>query len=102
MATLVVLSTPAAGEEEALRSYVSQVMPLLIATGGIIVKRVGITDVVAGTPGPGFVFVMDFADVETIRSVFESSAYAALIPVRDKGFERMEILITEDLPPTGN
>ncbi len=30
MATLVVLSTPAAGEEEALRSYVSQVMPLLI------------------------------------------------------------------------
>ncbi len=76
--------------------------PERFAAGGIIVKRVGITDVVAGTPGPGFVFVMDFADVETIRSVFESSAYAALIPVRDKGFERMEILITEDLPPTGN
>ncbi|VAW00652.1 hypothetical protein MNBD_ACTINO02-1044 [hydrothermal vent metagenome] len=101
MATLVVLSTPRVGEEEALQTYVQQVMPLLVGAGGTVVKRVGITDVVAGSPGPGFVFVMDFEKVTTIQDVFRSPAYAALIPVRDRGFERMEILITEDLPSTG-
>ena len=40
---------------------------------------------------------MDFEDAETIRGVFASDAYQALIPDRDAGFSNIEILITESL-----
>ncbi len=88
MATLVVVSTPRPGGDEALRSYVEQVMPLLIGAGGQVIKRVGVTDVVSGATSLGMVFVMDFQEAEPVRAFFKSAEYAALMPVRDQTSSR--------------
>ena len=97
MATLIVLSTPRDGGGHALGRYVERVMPMLITAGGQAVKRVGVRDVIAGRADVGFVIVMDFKDAATIRALFDSDEYQALIPLRDQGFAAMDIYITEDL-----
>ena len=97
MTTLVVTATPAEGQNEAMGRYLQGVGPLLAGAGGTLVKRVRVTDTLSGTADTGVVMVMDFVDAETIRELFASDAYQALIPERDKGFSSIDILITESL-----
>lgn len=96
MATLIVVSTPREGGDDALMSYVEQVVPMIINSGGAPIKRLRVTDIVSGQPHPEFVFVADFKDAATIRRLFDSTEYQALIPARDKGFAAIDIYITED------
>ena len=97
MTTLLVTVTPADGQNEAMGRYLKGVQPLLAGAGGTPVKRVHVTDTITGTAGTGLALVMDFENAETIKGVFASDAYQALIPDRDKGFSNIEILITEAL-----
>jgi len=97
MSTLVVTATPAEGQNEAMGRYLQGVGPLLAGAGGTLVKRARVTDTISGTAGTGMVMVMDFEDAESVRGVFASDAYQALIPDRDTGFSSIEILITEAL-----
>jgi uncharacterized protein (DUF1330 family) len=98
MTTLIVTASPAGGQEEARNRYLHAVLPLLIRAGGKPVKRLAVTEIVTGSPGVGIVLVMDFADANTLRSVFDSEDYVALVGDRDQGFSNIEILVTEDLP----
>jgi len=97
MTTLIVVSTPKDDAGDAIRRYVEQVMPMLLAAGGHVVKRLAIEDVVAGRPEPKYVMVMDFEDASSIRRVFHSDEYHAIVPVRDEGLDAIDIYITEDL-----
>jgi uncharacterized protein (DUF1330 family) len=38
---------------------------------------------------------MDFDSSEAVTGLFASDDYAALVPVRDRGFAQMNILITQ-------
>ncbi len=95
-ATLVVTATPDADEMSSVQEYLQGVMPLLVGAGGNLIKRLKVSDVINGNPS-GMVLVMDFDAADTITGSFESEAYSALIPVRDKGFKKMNILVTGGL-----
>ena len=43
------------------------------------------------------VLVMDFESADAVATMFESEDYAALIPVRDRGFNEMNILLTQQM-----
>jgi uncharacterized protein (DUF1330 family) len=43
------------------------------------------------------VLVMDFDSADAVSAMFESDEYRALVPVRDRGFEEMNILITQEM-----
>jgi uncharacterized protein (DUF1330 family) len=43
------------------------------------------------------VLVMDFDSADAITGMFESKDYAALVPVRDRGFAEMNILLTQEM-----
>jgi uncharacterized protein (DUF1330 family) len=43
------------------------------------------------------VLVMDFDSADAISGVFQSEDYAALIPVRNRGFTEMNILLTREM-----
>jgi uncharacterized protein (DUF1330 family) len=45
----------------------------------------------------GIVLVMDFESADTVGALFESDEYRALVPVRDRGFAEMNILITHEM-----
>ena len=60
------------------------------------VKRLKVDEVIHGNPS-GMVLVMDFDSAEAITEMFESDDYAALVPVRDRGFSEMNIMLTHDM-----
>jgi uncharacterized protein (DUF1330 family) len=97
MTTLLVTLTPAEGQGEALGRYLQGVQPLLAAAGGTPVKRLRITETIAGTAGTAMALVMDFEDSEALSAVFAGDDYQALIPDRDKASSNVEILIGETL-----
>jgi uncharacterized protein (DUF1330 family) len=41
------------------------------------------------------VLVMDFDSADAARELFASAAYAALVPVRDRGFSSFDTLLTQ-------
>jgi uncharacterized protein (DUF1330 family) len=96
MATLLVTLTAAPDQDEARGRYLEGVQPLLQASGGRPVKRLRMTDSIAGTAGTSMALVMDFDTAEAIAGVFASDAYQALVADRDRAFSNIEILVMED------
>ncbi len=95
-ATLVVTASPNPNEMPSVQEYLQGVMPLLLGAGGALVKRLKVGHVVNGAPS-GMVLVMDFGSADALTELFASEAYAALVPVRDKGFTEMNILVANDM-----
>ena len=52
--------------------------------------------VVDGRPA-GMVLVMDFPSAKAAAAVFESEAYKALLPLRQRAFSEMNVLVTQAL-----
>ena len=95
-ATLVVTAVPNPNEMESVQEYLQGVMPLLTGAGGTLVRRLKTNSVVNGRPA-GMVLVMDFESADAVATMFESDEYRALVPVRDRGFAEMNILITHEM-----
>ena len=95
-ATLVVTAVPNSEEMASVQEYLTGVMPLLMGAGGKPVKRLKVDEVVHGRPN-GMVLVMDFESADAVTEMFSSDDYAALVPVRDKGFVEMNIQIAREL-----
>ena len=94
--TLVVTAVPNPAEMASVQTYLQGVLPLLLGAGGKPVKRLKVDDVIHGKPS-GMVLVMDFESPDAISGMFESDAYAALVPARDRGFSEMNILVAQSM-----
>jgi uncharacterized protein (DUF1330 family) len=94
--TLVVTAVPNPDEMPSVQEYLKGVMPLFTEAGGTLVKRLKIEKVIHGSPS-GMALVMDFDSAGAVTEMFESDAYAALVPVRDRGFSEMNILLTHTM-----
>ncbi|MCE7996832.1 MAG: DUF1330 domain-containing protein [Roseivirga sp.] len=95
--TLIVTSTINPAEMESLQAYVQKVMPMLLELGGKVIKRTKITDVYFGEKPAELLLVMDFPSKEALQAMFDSEAYQAVIPLRNKGFSKVDILFAEEL-----
>ena len=95
-ATLVVTAVPNLNEMASVQEYLHGVMPLLIGAGGRLVRRLKTNRVLNGRPA-GMVLVMDFESADAVAAMFESDDYSALVPVRDRGFAEMNILLTGEM-----
>ena len=94
--TLLVTAVPNANEMESVQAYLQGVFPLLMGAGGKLVKRLKVDKPIHGNPS-GMVLVMDFDSADAITTLFESDEYAALVPVRDRGFAEMNIQLTHEM-----
>jgi uncharacterized protein (DUF1330 family) len=94
--TLVVTAVPNTDEMASVQEYLQGVMPLFMAAGGELVKRLKTDSVIYGSPA-GMALVMDFGSADAVTEMFESDDYAALIPARDRGFKEMNILLTRTM-----
>lgn len=94
-ATLVVTAVPNPQEMEEMQTYLKGVVPVLTANGGEIVFRGKADKALVGELNFGMMLVMNFNSKEDIESTFESSEYKALIPHREKGFKKMDIVILD-------
>jgi uncharacterized protein (DUF1330 family) len=94
--TLVVTAVPNPNEMASVQEYLQGVLPLLMGAGGKPVKRLKVDKVINGSAS-GMVLVMDFDSADAISGMFQSEGYAALVPVRDRGFAEMNILLTREM-----
>lgn len=92
----MVTAVPNPNEMASVQEYLHGVLPLLTGAGGTVVRRLKTSQVVNGRPS-GMVLVLDFDSADAVTTMFESDEYGALIPVRDRGFEEMNILITHEM-----
>lgn len=95
--TLVVTAAPNPNEMEAMQAYLKGVLQLLMGAGGQLVKRLKVEDVISGVQEYAMVLVMDFESKDAITSMFASDDYRALVPLRDRGFTKMNISITREM-----
>ena len=95
-ASLVVTAVPNPEEMASVQEYLQGVMPLLAGSGGTLVRRLKTNRVVNGRAA-GMVLVMDFESADSVAAMFESDEYQALVPLRDRGFAEMNILITHEM-----
>jgi len=95
-ATLVVTAVPNPAEMASIKAYLSGVMPLFQQAGGTLVKRLKTSNVINGRPA-GMTLVMDFESEQAVTDLFASDAYQALVPVRDRGFSEMNILVSHGM-----
>jgi len=94
--TLVVTAVPNPKEMESVQEYLHGVLPLLKGAGGKLVKRLKLNKPIHGKPS-GMVLVMDFDSADAITTMFGSEDYAALVPLRDRGFAEMNIQLTHEM-----
>ena len=94
--TLAVTAVPNPNEMASVQEYLHGVLSLLMGAGGKPVKRLKVDKVINGNPS-GMVLVMDFDSADAISGMFESEDYAALVPVRDRGFSEMNIVLTREM-----
>ncbi len=94
-ATLIVTAAPNPDNAEDLQGYVKQALPMLLNGGGEMIKRARVLEPVVGDITFGVMLVMEFPSAQAIRDVFESDAYAAIVPLRERGFKFMNIVIAE-------
>lgn len=97
MTTMIVTAQPNVEHQDDAQAYLSQAIPMLIEAGGKMIKRVKIAKPIVGERTFAASLVMEFPDTGSIESVFNSNAYAKIAPLREKGFEFMNIVVGEDM-----
>lgn len=95
--TVVVTAMPNPAEQESMQAYLKGVSPLLMAAGGVVIKRLKVQGSLTGKLPHGAVLVVDFPDRAKVEAMFASEDYTALLPSRDKGFSSVDICFASDL-----
>jgi uncharacterized protein (DUF1330 family) len=92
----VVTAVPNQDEMPSVQECLQGVLPLLVGVGGTSIRRLK-TDRVVGGRAAGMTLVADFESADAAASIFESEAYLALLPARERGFREMNILLTREM-----
>ncbi len=79
-------------------AYSGVALSLLTAAGGTLTGRYGHIDDLVGEDAPQAVVIMEFADDAAVRAVFNSSEYQAVVPQREKAFERLNVFLAAAPP----
>ncbi|MEO1017788.1 MAG: DUF1330 domain-containing protein [Pseudomonadota bacterium] len=94
--TFVALGTLDPNGQEDFEAYASGAPALLMAAGGQVRCRMKVVESLVGDNAPQSVFMIDFDSAETVKKVFDSPEYKALIPHRDKAFSKVDFFLAED------
>lgn len=95
-AVLITIGNLAVDGREALQAYASFVLPMLKEAGGELLFRGGPIATLVGLEPPDLIFVMRFADEETIRQVLGSEEYLRLVSYRNQAFTRITTVIAKE------
>ncbi len=95
--SLVVTAVFNPAQMPAAQQYMQRAIPLLIGGGGEVICRVKVERAVVGDPNYNACLVMGFPSADAVDAVFNSEAYAEIIPLREAGFKSMDIVIARSM-----
>lgn len=93
--TVLAMVTFAENQRTAISRYLEVTAPLLEQANAKVTKVFDVHEAVVGAQSPKRVIVVEYPDRAAVDLVFNSDAYKALIPTRDKAFSTYEISIAE-------
>jgi len=91
---LIIVAKINPAEKEALNQYLEGVAQLYQQVGAQSINKYKISEASIGEYTPSIISIMQFPNKESLDNVFESTAYQALIPFRDKAFLKVESYIS--------
>ena len=91
---LIIVAKINPAEKEALNQYLEGVAKLYQEVGAQSINKYKVSEASIGDYSPSIVSIMQFRDRDSLDNVFESTAYQALIPLRDKAFLKVESYIS--------
>ena len=92
---LIVNAAVNPNEPEALKRYTEKATPLFTQAGGKAIGRYKVEEAIHSDHVLNMVVVMEFADTDSIKRVFESPEYKALIRDREKAFVSLGIFVVK-------
>ena len=84
---------------EAVSAYFDTALPLIESASGKVVQRLELGEQLIGTDIGKIVMLVESPDREAISNVFDSDAYRAIIPTRDKAFLQYNVSIIAAADP---
>jgi len=80
-------------EKEAFEYYSEHSVPLFKNAGAESIAKHRVEETLIGAEKIHVVSILEFPTRQAIKDVFESEAYKALLPYRDKAFMKLDVFI---------
>ena len=84
-------------ESFALGEYFRITNPLLERANARIVSRFEVNQAVVGHPPPRTIVVVEYPDLDAVKSVFDSPEYASIARIRDVAFSSYSVSLVEEV-----
>lgn len=97
--TVIALLSISEDQPIALGKYLSVTEPLLEKAGAKIIRRFKMTQAVVGIAPSITAVLVEYPNIDAIRSVFESDEYLAIKSVRDQAFSYYSVSIASEFDP---
>jgi len=96
-AFLIITAIPNPEKMEAVQSYLSQIMPVLVAGGGKPVGRYRVTNQVIGEGGPKMMALLEYLDEKSITDMVDGEAFTALADLREQAFLHLNLMVSSPM-----
>ncbi|OUS02532.1 hypothetical protein A9Q86_03235 [Flavobacteriales bacterium 33_180_T64] len=90
---LVVTGLPDSNESEAMAYYSERAKKLFAEAGGKPISKYKVKEQLYGNHSAALVFIAEFPSDQAIKNFFNSKAYKAILPYRNKAFKSLNIYI---------
>lgn len=82
-------------EKEALDEYLKKSGSIFKNAGGEPVHKYKIAGQIVGNNSMDLVSIMEFPSHDALKDVFEGDEYQKLLPLREKGFLKLEVYLSK-------
>ena len=82
-------------EKQSFDYYATNMHQQYENVGAVIVERYPIVHSIFDSEKPDFVLVVEFPNQESFQKLFSGEEYKKLVPFREKGFNKLNVLISQ-------
>jgi len=94
---LIITAIPNPEKMEAVQSYLSQIMPVLVAAGGKPVGRYRVTNQLIGGGGLKMMALLEYPDEKGITDMIAGEAFTSLTDLREQAFAQLNLMVSSPM-----
>lgn len=94
---LIINAIPNPEKMQQVQAYLSQIMPVLVASGGRPIGRYQITQQIVGEGGPKMMALLEYPNEKSITEMINGQAFSDLSELRSEAFLQLNIMISSQM-----
>jgi len=91
---LIIIATINSQERDSFEYYKTEINRQYESVGATVVKRYPVLQVLAGEEKPDFIMIVEFPNQQALQKLFTSEEYKKIAPYREKGFTKLNAMIS--------